>query len=87
MESELSKLQRQVEDLEAALAAVSQTKKLRMLRRTMAFATVLCAAIVTLGFAISFASPSSDFQGEKMGPLNVTAPFIVADNRASDYLL
>jgi hypothetical protein len=46
MESELPKLQRQVEDLKAALAAISQTKTSRTLRSTVGFATLLCAAIV-----------------------------------------
>jgi len=37
---------------------------------------------VIISLAIPFASGASpNFQGEKMGPLNVTAPFIVVDNK------
>ena len=84
MKSEMLKLQRQVEHLEAALAAISQTKERRRVRRRVGIAMLVCAAtaIVIISLAIPFASGASpNFQGEKMGPLNVTAPFIVVDNK------
>lgn len=82
METELLRLQRQVQDLQAALTAITQTKHTRMRR----FATVatLLGAVVVISFAITMASgASSNFQGQKMGPLNVTAPFEVWDNKGA----
>ncbi|PYS69488.1 MAG: hypothetical protein DMF73_14560 [Acidobacteria bacterium] len=76
------KLQRQVEHLEAALAAISQTKERRTVRRRVGIAMLVCAATAITSVAIPLASGASpNFQGEKMGPLNVTAPFIVVDNK------
>ncbi|HVS81810.1 MAG TPA: hypothetical protein VHE60_08745 [Pyrinomonadaceae bacterium] len=80
MESELVNLQRRVEELEAALAAVAAQQRPSRRRWRIVPVGMLCAGIVAIGLAVTLATGASATLTPQ-GPSKVLAPFQVFDNK------
>lgn len=80
METELLKMQRRVEGLEAALAAVAAQQRPARHRWRVMLVGMFCAGIVGISAAVNFATGVSATTTQQ-GPLRVVAPFEVFDNK------
>ncbi len=80
MDSELVNLQRRVAELEAALAAVAALQHPSRRRWSMSAVVMLCAAIIVISVAVTFATGASATIMPQ-GPSKVVAPFEVYNNQ------
>lgn len=80
METKLANLQRQVAELEAALAIVSKRTDRPELRRWVALAPLMCAGVLILCVGILLGGSARSLAAAQSGPTKVVAPFSVVDS-------